>query len=135
VNKEDKQFYTLQLSSNGEAGYSTEKEAPKGSIHPSKRRLQFQPFCQPSTSSVVSTNITETLSSQSSSEESSHYEDYNNKKQKRQRQSTKSAVKLVTKGNLSTNKASKILNILNEQGHDVPIPSQSGVYKAVYKEA
>jgi hypothetical protein len=51
------------------------------------------------------------------------------------RHCTESDVKLVTKAHLSTSNASRVLNILKDVGYSVPFSSQSGIQKAVYKEA
>jgi len=123
---EDKQFYQLQLSSNGSIGYATAKEI---SIHPSKRERCFQE----ATTSFA--DITSRNESSATSSEEDEWTPPQFPPQKRCRNSTRSAVSLVRKGKLSTKNASQVLHILKNDGHDVPAPSQSGVYKAVYKES
>jgi hypothetical protein len=135
LNVEDKRFHDLQVSSGGSKGYSTEKQAPKHSIHPSKRmRSQSTSSFQPTTSFINMSSSTD--SSQVSSDEDSWHPNQCSLPQKgRCRHSTKSAVRLVTKAHLSTHNASKVLKILDDDGYTVPLPSQSGVHKALYKEA
>ena len=42
---------------------------------------------------------------------------------------------MVTATKISTNKASKVCKQLSEEGIDIPKPSQSAIYKAIFKEA
>ena len=50
-------------------------------------------------------------------------------------QSTSSAVLLVRSGKLPVRRAAPVSKILQESGIEIAIPSQSGVYRAVYREA
>ena len=125
---EDKQFYQVQLSSDGRVGYVTLKEA---AVHPSKNRRDSS---LPSTLFVEENEISE-LSDDSIEEDEWSPPCSHRDKPKRVHSSTTCAVGLVRKGKLSTNNASQVLRILKDAGHNVPTPSQSGVHKAIYKEA
>ena len=55
-------------------------------------------------------------------------------KPKYQRASTTTAGLLVLKNNIYTHKAHDALTTIAEQGHDVPVPNQAGVWKRVIYE-
>lgn len=135
LSSEDKKFYEKQVASNGTVGYTTGKLAQKSSIHPSKRKsLSQNAFLQPSVSIHIDSSSRDSYET-SSEKDSSDSDALPYTKGKHRRQDTTSAVKLVRQARLSTKNASKVLHILNNEGHGVPTPSQSGVYKALYKEA
>ena len=133
---EDKDFYNVQINSKGQVGYSTWKQAAKETIHPSKRIKVIVP----STSNLydlaeISSNTSISESHLSDDEEYFAHDIIDLSDMKKRKHSTRSARKLVRYGKLSTNKAATVCKILDEENVQIPIPSQSGIYKAVYKEA
>jgi len=132
LSTEDKIFYKVQVESCGTVGYTTSKLASIKSIHPSKRRKIV------SEDNSGLQNDLKPLSEEDKTDESDddylpHSED--NKKRKHRRSKTSVAVNLVTKNMLSTKKASSICKTLNDEGINLPTPSQSGIYKATFKYA
>ncbi|XP_073414115.1 N-terminal Xaa-Pro-Lys N-methyltransferase 2 isoform X1 [Dendrobates tinctorius] len=134
-NSEDKELYLRQVESGGKVGFSTLKIAPLESIHPRKRiRLSiFQAQVSTSqsqpTHDTVSESLPETPKPTSSSASSSP-----ERTPKYKRASTTTASLLVLKNNISTHKANKVLATIAEQGHDVTVPSQSGVWRRTISE-
>ena len=145
---EDKKLYEIRIQSGGKTGYATAKLACKSTIHPSKRRK----FCKPNDaleqkqSCNFSENSSDTEGSQSSSDEMETDEAETTQsstsegpdqgiQQKCSQQSTSSAVLLVRAGKLPVRRAAAVSKILHESGIEIATPSQSGVYKAVYREA
>ena len=98
--------------------------APISMVHPLKRSKNIS---EPSTSKMQ-------VEMSSSCDEEDDFEDESSF-MKQEHHSTKSASKLVTKAFLSTNKTSKILQELAEEGINVPTPSQSGIWRRVIKDA
>ena len=135
---EDKELYKRQVKSGGKIGYSMVKQAPLESIHPRKRiRLsKTQPQASSSQSQPTQTHKTVSESSASSPESptSSSTSSSPECKPKYQRASTTTAGLLVLKNNISTHKVHDVLATIAEQGHDVPVPSQAGVWKRVISE-
>lgn len=137
LSTEDKNLYHLQKNSKGEVGYTTTRSIP---VHPSKAKLLQQK--QPSTSCCQEIETySESTSIVDEEEESSYISDDNEDYQppatlKTVRQSsTKSAVTLVSKANLSTKKAAKVCKQLAKSGINISTPSQPGIYKASIKSA
>lgn len=130
---EDKNLYYAQLQSKGEVGYTTEKLAPKETIHPSKRRK----VTDTEQSTSKSCDIEESVSTSSNSEsDEAKFSDVSSEfQEKKVYHSTKSARKLVRFGKISSNKAHTVCKILQEDNPQIATPSQSGIYKAAYKEA
>ena len=136
LSQQDRDFYRCQVESGGEVGYCTSVEAP---VHPSKlRRLDR--------TSTQALSADPQLLHCDSSEENTDAEGEGSDQErlgeiptsgemKRRRHSTKRAMNLVKKTNLSTHKAAAVCNQLSDDGIDLPTPSQSGVYKACYREA
>lgn len=126
---EDKKLYQKQIKSGGKVGYSTVKPAPLESMHPRKRICStFQ--SQPNTAQMQTTDDTVYESASDSSDSSSSPEC----KPKYKRASTATASLLVRRNSISTHKAHDVLATISEQGHDVPVPSQSGIWKRVLRE-
>ncbi len=141
--QEDKKLYNLQIESKGKIGYTTNKSAPKSSIHPSKR-------VRTSSASHTSTNVAshhvtpneedETTSidveSCTSDADSTMAEYSDNITQSKAvlHFSTSHASKLVIRNSLSTNKAAVVCASLADDGISVPTPSQSGVWRAVIRD-
>lgn len=136
---EDKELYQRQIKSGGKVGYSTVKQAPLKSMHPRKRtRVTFQ--TQPSPFHPQPTHDTVSESSSDSSPESptkplssssSSSPEY---KPKYKRAGTATASLLVRRRNISTHKAHDVLATISEQGYNVPVPSQSAIWKRVIRE-
>ena len=146
LSSEDKRFYEFQLQSKGEIGYATSKLAGKKTIHPSiLKKLSSQPSASTSFSSFTESSKIERDSSSSELEESDEQfeidneitdEEYNKlKKRPKKYNSCNIATQLVVSAKVSTKKASNIGKILSSEGIHVPAPSQSGIYKALFKEA
>ena len=131
---EDKQLYLTQLASHGTVGYTTLKAASSQTIHPSKRRKLSHPTTTESVS-ISSTSVKSGASDEDKESDSSvSHESNRSQKMKRVHHKTKTAVKLVRHGKLSTNKAAIACGLFSEE-HKVPTPSQSGIYKALYRDA
>ena len=114
-------------------------------IHQFCKKLSSQPSASKSFSSFTESSKIERDSSSSEFEESDEQfeidneitdEEYNNlKKRPKKYSSCKIATKLAVSAKVSTKKASNIGKILSSEGIHVPAPSQSGIYKALFKEA
>lgn len=146
LSSEDKKLYEIQLQSKGKIGYATSKLAGKKTIHPSiLQKLSSQPSTSKSYSSFSESSKIKRDGSSSEFEENdeefqidnqSTDEEYNNlEKRPRKYSSCKIATKLVVSTKVSTNKACNIGKILSSEGLHVPTPSQSGIYKALFREA
>jgi hypothetical protein len=136
---EDQRLYKSQIDTNGEIGYTTTKLASVNSIHPSKRRKISQVILSSSSPtqdvhSSNSSNFAGEPDDQFSSTESSISQSTTNSVIK-PRQSTSSAVNLVRQAKLSTRRAFHVCQSLHNDGIHLSTPSQSGIYKAVYREA
>lgn len=134
---EDKEFYQSQVESGGKVGYSTVKQAPLESIHPRKRIRLSVSQAQTSTSQTQPTHDIVSASASDSSPKSpssSSTSSSSECKPKYKRTSTTTASLLVLENNISTHKAHNVLATIAKQGHDVPVPSQSGVWKRVISE-
>lgn len=131
LSAEDKRLYELQIQTCGRVGYTTRKIAPKSSIHPRRRirimRSQTNPVSQ-FTLEDTGSDQTVDIDSDSSSYASSKCA------MKPSRSSTTAATALVRKKNLSTNKTYNVLQTLSAEGLDVPVPSQSGIWRRVMRE-
>ena len=124
--KEDRQLYQLQVSSSGRIGYTTKKNAPLKTIHPSKRRkLSFD-----KTSYDFDTNDLNNDESCESDENDLTYE-CNLLPARRHYNSTAIAAKLSIKDKMSTRKAAKVCKSIAEEGISIPTPSHYGVWKKV----
>lgn len=133
---EDKNLYYAQLQSKGEVGYTTEKLARKETIHPSKRRKIIDTEPITSKSCDIQEDVSTPSISESESDDEEKFSDVSSEFQKKKvYHSTKSARKLVRYGKVSSNKAHTVCKILQEDIPQISAPSQSGIYKAVYKEA
>ena len=142
LSSEDKRLYHLQKESKGQVGYSTGQVASKETIHPSKRRKVQSGTAIPSTSQVLSTTDSGTESENCKSKSEDDEDDDGDKdddedtqKKTRKHYKSKFAVSMVTSSGVSTKKAAKICNVLSQQGIDIPTPSQSAIYKSIFKEA
>ena len=130
--QEDKEFYCLQKSTNGRAGYCTTIKDAEG-IHPRKLVLikkqmsisQGQDFVESASEGEPSESEEQCSSSVIEAEGPSS----SSKKQK-----TNSAVNLVISAKISTKKAHKVCKTLSESGIPIHTPTQSGIYKGVMKE-
>jgi len=130
---EDKQLHILQLRSGGKIGYCTLKEASLKSVHPRKRvhittRLQPSSFDQELTDDFISASDSDSQSISSPLTSSPE------RKSKYKRSSTTAASLLVRRNSISTNKAHDVLATLSEHGHNVSVPSQSGIWRRVIRE-
>ena len=77
----------------------------------------------------------ESISSRDSSESAISLPSSPEQKRKIKRADTRTASLLVIKNNISTHKSHDILKTISNQGHNnVPVPSQSGVWRKVIKE-
>ncbi|ESN93381.1 hypothetical protein HELRODRAFT_180908 [Helobdella robusta] len=138
---EDKIFYQIQIQSGGKTGYATTKNASQSTIHPSKRKIAGKvndKLEQKDSFEKSSNDSSDNEDSQSSSDDSeatqSSIESLDQSTHlKQSQQSTFSAVSLVQSGKLSVRRAAIVITILNKSG--VKITPQSGVYRAVYREA
>ena len=140
---EDKELYQRQVKSGGKIGYSMVKQAPFESVHPRKQIQLSKTQPLGSSSQLQHTQTHKTVSESSDSETSdslplsptsssrSSSPEY---KPKYKRASTTTTGLLVLKNNISTHKAHDILATIAEQGHDVSVPSQTGVWKRVMSE-
>ena len=140
---EDKELYQRQVKSGGKIGYSMAKQAPFESVHPRKRIQLSKTQSLVSSSQLQHTQTHKTVSESSDSETSdslplsptsssrSSSPEY---KPKYKRASTTTAGLLVLKNNISTHKAHNVLATIAEQGHDMSVPSQAGVWKRVISE-
>ena len=130
---EDKKLYQQQITTGGRVGYTTMKQAPSSSMHPSKR---IKISSEPSDSQAI---LLHSSSSDTSEEVISSQDELesllDHPVTKRTRQPTKSAAKLVSKHSLSTRKASKVLQSLSEEGVSLATPSQSGIWRRTIKDA
>jgi len=131
--QEDRKLYNSQVKSNGKIGYVTNKEAPKSSIHPSKRirkpnESPYNIIHKDEHSTQTDDAETDTMLTVTSSESG---ESETNKQKKC---STSHAVNLVTMNTLSTNKAAVVCASLASNGLNVPSPSQSGVWRATIRK-
>ncbi|ESN98045.1 hypothetical protein HELRODRAFT_177274 [Helobdella robusta] len=108
---EDKKFYQIQIQSRGKTGYARTKNASQSTIHPSKRKIAGK----------VNDKLEQKDRFEESSNDSSDNED--------------SQISLVQSGKLSVRRAAIVSTILNKSGVKITTPSQSGVYRAVYREA
>ena len=138
--REDKQFYQNQITSCGKVGYVAGKESAKKKIHPSKRVKKCFKTCSaldPDVDDLHDSSDSDGNSDEDDKETTEVTEDLDDEEKgdKKRYSSAKCAVKLVRKANLSTNKTCKVLKILNEGSSNIDTPSQSGVYKATFKEA
>jgi hypothetical protein len=143
LSAEDREMHHKQVATQGRVGYVTGKLIP---IHPSKVKkcpnenavdAAVAPQCLESIDEIsrsTSTNI--------SSTDDSHDDDYQPPKcpstsqfSRRQRHVTTHAMSLVKQTNLSTRKAATVCQELSHSGIQLPTPSQSGVYKASFREA
>ena len=136
---EDQQFYKTQIDTNGKVGYTTTKLASVNSIHPSKRRKVSQVVLSSSSAkqdahSSNSCNLSGEADDQFSTTDSSISQSTTTSVIKA-RQSTSSAVNLVRHMKLSTRRAFHVCHSLHNDGINLATPSQSGIYKAVYREA
>lgn len=121
--REDRQFYHLQLMSNGLSGRCT--TIPEDNkIHPSKRRMLEKRESQPRENRQLTVNYV--VHSDAMEEES---EEIDVDKRKRYFPAD-IGVTLMRKHCLSTNKSSKILNTLATENLNVPQPTQSGIWRA-----
>lgn len=128
---EDQELHNLQLRSGGKIGYSTLKEASLKSVHPRRRahvttKTEPSPFDAQLTDDSISQSDDDSVSTllTSSSECEPRYK----------RRSTTTASLLVRKNSISTNKAHDVLATLSEHGYNVPVPSQSGIWRRVIRE-
>lgn len=130
---EDKQLYKLQVHTKGGVGYTTEKEACKKGIHP-RKRIKL-PFTNTRTSTSYDFDEVPTSTSESETQYSSSNDSNSDLEKKVTHHSTNSAQKLVRYAKLSSYQARNACNILHEEAPQIATPSQSGIYRAVYKEA
>ena len=134
--QEDREFYKLQMSTKGKVGYCSRKEGNKA-IHPRKMKSFKRKVTEASVTEEIFDDDTEEISE---SEESVHEEQLPSrdedfgKPSTSKKQKTSSAIRLVTTAKLSTRKAHKVCKALSESGVSIPIPSQSGVYRAVMRK-
>ena len=134
LSNQDKAFYKTQVESGGEVGYCTTALAP---VHPSKLPPK-RPQASVQESCSADHNRMDFCDSGSESSEPVHQPDAEEGaagKRKREHATTKNAVNLVKKINLSTNKAALVCNQLKTDGIHLPTPTQSGIYKATFREA
>ncbi|ESN97309.1 hypothetical protein HELRODRAFT_178094 [Helobdella robusta] len=140
---EDKKFYQIQIQSRGKTGYATTKNASQSTIHPSKRKIAGKvndKLEQKDSFEESSNDSSDNEDSQSSSDDSEatqlSIENFDQSTHlKQSQQSMFSAVSLVQSGKLSVRRAAIVSTILNKSGVKITTPSQSGVYRAVYREA
>jgi hypothetical protein len=135
LSAEDKRLYLLQIETHGKVGYTTEKIADKRTIHPSKR----QKIIRIPTETLQLSNDSETSDDTSDENGSSidRDKDEENKQLLKQRKysTTSTAVVMVRSGNLTIKKSCKIGQCVKTSGINIPTPSQSGIYKAVFRQA
>lgn len=135
LSSEDKLFYKKQMATKSKVGYTTLKDAPKSSIHPSKR-IKKGPELEcdnlPSTSYSVETDSNSTNVDTDKDTTPNTSDTDEELAAKKKKYSTASGTKLVLRG-LSTSQASMVCKSLSEEGHSVPTPSQSGIWKSIIK--
>jgi len=129
--KEDRDFYNVQMSTNGRAGYCTTIEDTQG-VHPRKLKLIKQKVSQ-DTNDELSSEDEDNFSTEEEKQDSVSGSEDSDAPTTSKRHKTDSAVNLVTAAKLSTRKAHTVCKTLAKSGISLPIPSQSGVYKATMK--
>ena len=122
LSEEDRRFYNLQLKGKGKIGYCTNNLV---NVHPSKRPRKTYTACDCSDS--------ETEEAISEEDVSSEY--FPSPTKRKKPCSTRNAVNLVLKCNLSTSKASGVCRIVAENNENISTPSQSGIYKAMIRQS
>ena len=143
---EDKTFYETQIETKGRIGYTTMKLASDKTIHPSKRRKISMDTNSPSLTKEEVFYSSSDASSESNNSQLSDSEiesvDVESTSSKcstrsavKQYHSTSSSVNLVRYGRLSTRRAAAVCQSLSADGILLPTPSQSGIYKAIYRDA
>ena len=116
--REDKQFHRKQITSCGKVGYVAGKESGKkknSSIEKSQEKLQEQLSLDPDVDNLHDSSDSDGNSDEGDKETTEVTENLNNeeKRIKKRYSSTKLAVNLVRKANLSTNKTCTVLKILH----------------------
>lgn len=123
-------MYALQQNSNGDVGYTTEKET---NIHPSKIAL-LKPVTVHE-KSVINASVSDTTVSSLEGDNELYHPETPAKRLRKVKCQTKVAVDIIEKTSLSSKKAAKVCEELVKSGIDIPAPTQSAVYKASMKSA
>lgn len=127
---EDKNLYALQQNSNGDVGYTTEKET---NIHPSKIVL-LKPVTVQNKSNINS-SVSDTTISSLEGDTELYDPEPPTKRLRKVKCQTRVAVDMIEETSLSSRKATKVCEALVKSGIAIPAPTQSAVYKASMKSA
>lgn len=133
--KEDENLYKLQIESKGRVGYSSGKPGGANTIHPSKRKRAMEATVSTLTSSAIPDCSESSTDSFDNSTDSPWEDDNAASTSKRKHNPTGIARRLVTSSKLSSHGAATVCHQLSAEGIEIPTPCQSGIHKAVYKEA
>ena len=128
LRNEDKEFYILQVKTDGQAGYCTSKIVK---VHPSKAGKKRTIIAETGTVEVSNDNKGD------NEQDDEQDSDYNPRGQntKRKYENTTVAVNLVKKSKLSIKRSAEVCKNLSECGVNVQAPSNSGVNRATMSEA